>query len=45
MSHLIPPLVSNSPPPMVPGGTDDVDDEFGDFAVPGDITFDGKHNM
>lgn len=42
MSHLIPPLVSNSPPPMVAGGPDDLDDDFGDFAVPGDVSFDGN---
>lgn len=42
MSHLIPPLVSNSPPPMVSGEQGDLDDEFGEFAASEDISYDGK---
>lgn len=43
MSNIIPPLVSSSPPPMVAGEPEDLDeDEFGDFAAAGDFSFDGK---
>lgn len=45
MSHLIPPLVSNSPPPIVTDGPDDLDDDFGDSAIPGDINYDGNIPM
>ncbi|GLV43579.1 Aftiphilin [Carabus blaptoides fortunei] len=42
MSNIIPPLVSSSPPPMVTGEPEDLDeDEFGDFAAAGDFSFEG----
>lgn len=44
MSNIIPPLVSSSPPPMVAGELDELeDDEFGDFTAAADLSsFEGE---
>ncbi|KAF5275169.1 hypothetical protein FQR65_LT04201 [Abscondita terminalis] len=40
MSNIIPPLLSNSPPPMVGAVIDEEDDEFGNFAVVNNLSYD-----
>lgn len=42
MSNIIPPLVSNTPPPMLP--EDDEEDYFGDFAAANDYSYDDGRN-
>lgn len=40
MSNVIPPLLSNSPPPMIGAVIDDEDDEFGNFAIVNTSSYD-----